>query len=47
MNLTSERDTSAEPSQSARRKLVERAPLDLVAFPADVENNEVLRMGKQ
>ena len=46
MDLTSKRDTSAEPAQSARRKLVERAPLYLVAFPADVENDEVLRMGR-
>ena len=46
MDLTSKRDTSAEPAQSARRKLVERAPLYLVTFPADVENDEVLRMGR-
>ena len=46
-NLTSEGDASPEPAKSARRKLVESAPLYFVAFPTDVENDEVLKRGSK
>ena len=42
-DLTSEGDASPEPAKSARRKLVEGAPLYFVAFPTDVENYKVLK----
>ena len=46
-DLTSEGDASPEPAKSARRKLVEGAPLYFVAFPTDVENDEVLKRGSK
>ena len=44
MYLTSKCDASPEPAQSARRKLVESTPLNLVTFPTDIENDKVLRI---
>ena len=45
-DLTSKGYASPEPAQSARGKLVEGTPLYFMAFPADVENDEVLEREK-